>query len=100
MSSEEDKVSSYDEFREKVLPLVDNLRNSAIQLMAVMEHAYHGSFGYHVTSFFPCASRGGSAESLKRLIDACHLAGLIALMDVVHTYCSDNAADGVAYLDG
>ena len=100
MSSEEGRVATYDDFRLQVLPRIVDLGYTALQLMAVMEHSYYGSFGYHATSFFACASRSGSPESLKLLIDAAHAAGLIVLMDVVHSHCSDNACDGIAYLDG
>ena len=52
MSSEEPKVNSYLEFRKDMLPRVRALGYNAIQIMAVQEHAYYGSFGYHVTNFF------------------------------------------------
>ena len=52
MSSEEPKVNSYLEFRKDLLPRVRSLGYNAIQIMAVQEHAYYGSFGYHVTNFF------------------------------------------------
>jgi 1,4-alpha-glucan branching enzyme len=44
--------------------------------MAVMEHPYYGSFGYHVSSFFAASSRFGTPEELKALVDAAHGAGL------------------------
>ena len=52
MSSEEPKVNSYLEFRRDVLPRIRALGYNAIQIMAIQEHAYYGSFGYHVTNFF------------------------------------------------
>lgn len=45
---------------------------NAIQIMAIQEHAYYGSFGYHVTNFFAASSRCGTPEELKALIDEAH----------------------------
>ena len=33
--------------------------------MAIHEHAYYGSFGYHVTNFFAPSSRFGTPDDLK-----------------------------------
>jgi hypothetical protein len=51
------QVSTYDHFRQNVLPIIKRQGYNAIQLMAVMEHAYYASFGYQVTSFFAPSSR-------------------------------------------
>ena len=50
---------------DNVLPRIAALGYNAIQLMAVQEHAYYGSFGYHVTSPFAVSSRSGTPEELK-----------------------------------
>lgn len=99
MSSEEPKVASYTEFQEVVLPRVKAAGYTAIQLMAVQEHAYYASFGYHVTNPFAVASRSGTPEELKALIDAAHGLGLVVLLDVVHSHISSNADDGLAGFD-
>ena len=52
MSSEEPRVNSYLDFRMTMLPRIRKLGYNAIQIMALQEHAYYGSFGYHVTNFF------------------------------------------------
>jgi 1,4-alpha-glucan branching enzyme len=100
MSSMEPKVSTYDEFRQNVLPRIARLGYRTIQLMAVMEHAYYGSFGYHVTSFFAPSSRFGTPDDLKRLIDEAHGLGISVLMDIIHSHMSNNTLDGIAALDG
>ena len=100
MSSCDPKVSSYDEFRRNILPRISRLGYNTIQLMAVMEHAYYGSFGYHVTSFFAPSSRFGTPEDLKRLIDEAHGLGITVLMDIIHSHMSNNHLDGIAALDG
>ena len=57
ISSQEEKVNTYEDFSRNVLPRIVSLGYNTIQLMAIMEHAYYGSFGYQVTSFFAHSSR-------------------------------------------
>ncbi len=65
--------------------------------MAVMEHAYYGSFGYQVTAFYAVSSRYGTMDDLKRLVDAAHGLGLQVLLDVVHSHASKNVNDGECF---
>jgi len=100
MSSEEGKISTYTEFRINVLPRIARLGYNTIQLMAIQEHAYYGSFGYHVTSFFAPSSRFGTPNDLRELIDTAHALGLTVLMDIVHSHMSKSFHDGIACIDG
>lgn len=100
MSSQEPKVSSYREFAETILPRIKNAGYNTIQLMAIMEHAYYGSFGYHVTNFFAISSRFGTPEDLKYLIDTAHGMGFYILLDLVHSHASSNVLDGMNLFDG
>ncbi|KAL1814970.1 hypothetical protein ACET3Z_017544 [Daucus carota] len=95
MSGSEPRVSSYREFADDVLPRIKKNNYNTVQLMAVMEHSYYGSFGYHVTNFFAVSSRSGTPEDLKYLIDKAHSLGLRVLMDVVHSHASNNVTDGL-----
>lgn len=96
----EAKVSSYREYAEQVLPRVAALGYNCIQLMAIMEHAYYGSFGYQVTSFFAASSRYGTPEDLKYLIDCAHQRGITVLLDIVHSHACKNTLDGLNEFDG
>jgi 1,4-alpha-glucan branching enzyme len=100
MGSMNPRVATYTEFKNDVLPRIKRLGYNAVQFMAIAEHAHYGSFGYHVTSFFAPASRSGTPEELKELIDAAHGHGLTVLMDLVHAHCSSNQIDGIAAMDG
>jgi len=100
ISSCEPKVSSYKEFASDIIPRIVKLGYNAIQLMAVMEHVYYASFGYQVTNFYAASSRYGNPEELKELIDTAHAAGLIVLLDVVHSHASKNVLDGLNQFDG
>jgi len=100
MSSMEPKINSYKEFAAEVIPLIVDLGYNTVQIMAIQEHAYYGSFGYHVTNFFAPSSRFGTPDDLKYLIDQAHRYGLTVLMDIVHSHASENAQDGLNYFDG
>lgn len=100
MSSQEPKVNSYIEFKEDMLPRIRDLGYNAIQIMAIQEHAYYGSFGYHVTNFFAASSRCGTPDELKAMIDEAHRMGIVVLMDVVHSHASKNTMDGINMFDG
>jgi len=100
ISSNEGKVATYTHFTHHVLPRIASLGYNAIQLMAVMEHAYYGSFGYQITSFYAVSSRFGNPEELKELVDTAHGMGMIVLLDVVHSHASKNTVDGLNQFDG
>ena len=100
MSQEKEGVGTYKEFKENVLPRIKNLGYNAIQLMAVAEHPYYGSFGYHVSNFFAASSRFGTPEELKELIDAAHEMGITVIMDLVHSHTVKNTREGLNLFDG
>jgi 1,4-alpha-glucan branching enzyme len=100
MSGQEPKISTYNEYREKLLPRIIKAGYNTIQLMAIQEHPYYGSFGYHVSSFFAPSSRFGTPDELKALIDAAHGAGLSVIMDLVHSHAVKNTTEGLGLFDG
>lgn len=100
MATEEEKVGTYNEFRENVLPMVKAKGYNAIQLMAIMEHPYYGSFGYQVSNFFAPSSRFGTPDELKALVDEAHRLGILVIMDLVHSHAARNEEEGIARFDG
>ena len=100
MAGEEPRVHSFEAFTQTVLPRVIALGYNTIQLMAVQEHPYYGSFGYQVSNFFAVSSRFGTPESLKALIDAAHQAGIYVIMDLVHSHAVKNEIEGLSRFDG
>ncbi|GBU07499.1 1,4-alpha-glucan branching enzyme [Bacteroidales bacterium] len=100
MATEEEKVGTYNEFRENVLPRIIKSGYNAIQIMAIQEHPYYGSFGYHVSSFFAPSSRFGTPEELKALIDEAHSSGISVIMDIVHSHAVKNDIEGLGQFDG
>lgn len=100
MSSEEEKVSTYMQFAKEVLPRIKKMGYNTIQIMAVMEHPYYGSFGYQVSNFFAASSWFGRPEELKYLINKAHRMGIRVLLDVVHSHAVKNTAEGIHMFDG
>lgn len=100
MAGEEEAVSTYIHFREKILPYITKMGYNTIQLMAIQEHPYYGSFGYQVANFFAPSSRFGTPEELKELIDEAHRLNIAVVLDIVHSHAVKNETDGLSRFDG
>jgi len=100
MAQAEEKIGSYREFTANVLPRIIKSGYNTLQLMAVQEHPYYGSFGYQVSNFFAASSRFGTPDDLKALIDAAHTAGLSVFMDIIHSHAVSNETEGLSRFDG
>lgn len=100
MAGEEEQVHTYNDFRIKMLPRIKANGYNTIQLMAIPEHPYYGSFGYHISSFFAPTSRFGTPDELKQLIDEAHEMGLSVIMDLVHSHAVKNELEGLGDFDG
>ena len=100
MAQEEGKVGSYREFAKNILPRIKKAGYNTIQLMAIMEHPYYGSFGYQVSNFYAASSWFGKPEDLKFLVNKAHKLGLRVLLDVVHSHAVKNTAEGINMFDG
>ena len=100
MAQEKEEVGSYNEFITNVLPRIKADGYNAVQLMAIAEHPYYGSFGYHVSNFFAASSRFGTPEELKKLVDTAHGMGLLVIMDLVHSHTVKNVREGINLFDG
>ena len=100
MAQEEGKIGTYREFADLILPRIKKAGYNTVQLMAIMEHPYYGSFGYQVSNFFAASSWFGKPEDLKYLINTAHNMGIRVLLDVVHSHAVKNTAEGINMFDG
>lgn len=100
MASEQEKVASFEDFRRDVLPHVASLGYNTLQIMALQEHPYYGSFGYQVSNFYALSSRFGTPEEFKALVDDAHGLGISVIMDIVHSHSVDNEVEGLSLFDG
>ncbi len=100
MGQDEEKVGSYIEFKNNILPRVIKDGYNCLQIMAIAEHPYYGSFGYHVSNFFAPSSRFGTPEELKELVDEAHNNGIAVIMDIVHSHAVKNEVEGLGNFAG
>ena len=100
MATEAEGVGTYAEFTKIILPKIKKAGYNCVQLMAVQEHPYYGSFGYHVSNFYAASSRFGTPDDLKELVDTAHGMGLMVIMDVVHSHAVKNLYEGLNEFDG
>ena len=100
MAQDAEKVGTYTEFKDNILPRIKKEGYNAVQIMAIAEHPYYGSFGYHVSNFFAASSRFGTPEELKALIDEAHQMGMAVIMDIVHSHAVKNELEGLGNFAG
>ncbi len=100
MAQEEQKVGSFREFTANILPRIVSAGYNTLQLMAIVEHPYYASFGYHVSNFYAASSRFGTPEELKELIDSAHLSNIRVVMDLIHSHAVSNEVEGLSRFDG
>ncbi len=100
MGQDAEKVGTYVEFKDNILPRVIKDGYNCLQIMAIAEHPYYGSFGYHVSNFFAPSSRFGTPEELKELVDEAHKNGIAVIMDIVHSHAVKNEIEGLGNFAG
>ena len=100
MAQEHGRIGTYREFKDYILPRIKELGYNTIQIMAIMEHPYYGSFGYQVSNFYAASSRYGTSYELKELINTAHEMGITVLLDVVHSHAVKNTNEGLNEFDG
>jgi 1,4-alpha-glucan branching enzyme len=100
MAQEQEKIATFQEFAERVLPRIVATGYNTVQLMAIAQHPYYASFGYQVANFFAVCDLYGTPEEFKALVDAAHGLGLRVIMDLVHSHAVRNTLEGLGELSG
>ncbi|WP_140939652.1 1,4-alpha-glucan branching protein GlgB [Sphingobacterium lumbrici] len=81
-----ERLLSYREVAEKLVPYVKNLGFTHVEFMPVMEHPYYLSWGYQVTGYYAASSRYGSPQDLMFLIEQLHKNEIGVLLDWVPSH--------------
>ncbi len=81
-----ERVLTYHEIADSLVPYVKELGFTHVEFMPVMEHPYTPSWGYQVTAYFSCASRMGTPQELMYLIDRLHQEGIGVILDWVPSH--------------
>ena len=100
MAQEKEGVGTYKQFEENIIPYIKDLGYNVLQIMAIAEHPYYGSYGYQVSNFFAPSSRFGTPNALKHLIRTAHANGIAVVMDLVHAHYVGNTTEGLNMIDG
>ena len=96
------EVSRFFDWREladRLVPYVQELGFTHIELLPIMEHPFGGSWGYQPLSMFAPTARYGSAEDFAAFVDACHQANIGVILDWVPAHFPTDE-HGLANFDG
>ncbi len=74
---------SWGELGDALVPYVQEMGFTHIELMPVAEHPLDQSWGYQTSSYYAPTSRFGSPDDFRRFVDRCHQAGIGVLLDWV-----------------
>ncbi|MBJ2248389.1 1,4-alpha-glucan branching protein GlgB [Pseudomonas haemolytica] len=87
------------ELAERLIPYVQELGFTHIELMPIMEHPFGGSWGYQALSQFAPSARFGSPQDFAWFVNACHQADIGVILDWVPAHFPTDT-HGLAQFDG
>lgn len=100
MAQEANKIGTFAEFRENVLPRIAKAGYNVLQLMGIAQYPYYASFGYQVTNYYAVHDLLGTPDDFKDLVDEAHSLGIRVTIDLVHSHSAINEIEGLSRMDG
>ncbi len=96
---EDDRSLTYRELAPQLAEYVGHMGFTHVEFLPVMEHPFHGSWGYQTTGYFAPTSRYGTPQDFMYLIDCLHQHGVGVILDWVPSHFPTDE-HGIGFFDG
>lgn len=96
---EQGQVLDWDALGDRLIPHVQRLGFTHIELLPVSEYPFGGSWGYQPLGIYAPTARHGTPEAFGRFVDRCHQAGVGVIVDWVSAHFPSDP-HGLARFDG
>jgi len=97
--AEDGHAGDWDGLASRLIPYVQGMGFTHVELLPIMEHPFGGSWGYQPLGLFAPTARFGTPEGFSRFVDTCHEAGIGVILDWVPAHFPSDP-HGLAQFDG